>query len=81
MRGRDERAEVMFSYIRLEERVPVNHSLRAIRKLADEVLVALDGRFKGMYSMMGRPSIAPDMLLRATLLQAFSRCVLISTWK
>ena len=71
MRGRDDRAEGMFSYIRLEERVPVDHPLRAIRKLADEVLVALDGRFEGMYSLMGRPSIAPEMLLRATLLQAF----------
>ena len=71
MRGRDDRAEGMFSYIRLEERVPVDHPLRAIRKLADEVLAVLDGRFEGMYSLMGRPSIAPEMLLRATLLQAF----------
>ena len=71
MRGRDDRGEGMFSYIRLEERVPVDHPLRAIRLLTDEVLVALDGRFAAMYSVMGRPSIAPEMLLRATLLQAF----------
>jgi transposase len=71
MRGRDDRGEGMFSYIRLEERVPADHPLRAIRKLTDEVLASLDGRFEGMYSLMGRPSIAPEMLLRATLLQAF----------
>ena len=71
MRGRDDRAEWMFSYIRLEERVAQDHPLRAIRALADEVFVGLDGRFEGLYSGMGRPSIAPEMLLRATLLQAF----------
>ena len=70
MRGRDDRAEGMFGYIRLEERVPADHPLRAIRLLTDEVLAALDGRFEAMYSAMGRPSIAPEMLLRATLLQA-----------
>ena len=71
MRGQDDRAEGMFSYIRLEERVPADHPLRAIRALADEVLAGLNGRFEGLYSAMGRPSIAPEMLLRATLLQAF----------
>jgi transposase len=71
MRGRDDRGEGMFSYIRLEDRVPADHPLRAIRVLTDEVLAALDGRFEGMYSAMGRPSIAPEMLLRAMLLQAF----------
>lgn len=71
MRGRDDRGEGMFSYIRLEDRVPADHPLRAIRALTDEVLAALDGRFEAMYSAMGRPSIAPEMLLRATLLQAF----------
>ena len=71
MRGQDDRSEGMFSYIRLEERVPADHPLRAIRALADEVLAGLNGRFEGLYSGMGRPSIAPEMLLRATLLQAF----------
>ena len=71
MRGRDDRGEGMFSYIRLEERVPADHPLRAIRLLTDAVLAALDGRFEAMYSTMGRPSIPPEMLLRATLLQAF----------
>src|SRR4249920_894799 len=71
MRGRDDRAEGMFSYIRLEERVPADHPLRAIRRLADAALAALNGRLDALYSGMGRPSIAPEMLLRATLLQAF----------
>lgn len=71
MRGRDDRVEGIFSYIRLEDRVPADHPLRAIRALTDQVLAALDGRFEAMYSLMGRPSIAPEMLLRATLLQAF----------
>ena len=61
----------MFSYIRLEERVPADHPLRAIRRLADEALAALNGRLDAVYSGMGRPSIPPEMLLRATLLQAF----------
>ena len=71
MRGRDDRAAGMFSYIRLEERVPADHPLRAIRALADKVLAGLNGRFAALYSAMGRPSIGPEMLLRATLLQAF----------
>ena len=71
MRGRDDRAEGLFSYVRLEERVPADHPLRAIRTLADEALAALNGRFEALYSRMGRPSIPPEMLLRATLLQAF----------
>lgn len=71
MRGRDDRSEGFFSYVRLEERIPQDHPLRPIRVLADEALASLSGRFEGLYSTMGRPSIAPEMLLRATLLQAF----------
>lgn len=71
MRGQDDRSEGFFSYIRLEERVPADHPLRPIRILADETLGALNKRFEGLYSSMGRPSIPPEMLLRATLLQAF----------
>ena len=71
MRGRDDRSEGFFSYIRLEERVPADHPLRPIRALADEALCWLDKRFEALYSAMGRPSIPPEMLLRATLLQAF----------
>jgi len=71
MRGRDDRSEGFFSYVRLEERIPADHPLRPIKTLADEALGALNQRFEGLYSSMGRPSIAPEMLLRATLLQAF----------
>src|ERR1700690_2260345 len=71
MRGRDDRSEGFFSYVRLEERIPEDHPLRPIRALADEALGSLNKRFEGLYSTMGRPSIAPEMLLRATLLQAF----------
>lgn len=71
MRGRDDRGDGLFSYVRLEDRVPKDHPLRAIRVLADEALASLDDRFEALYSGMGRPSIAPEMLLRATLLQAF----------
>jgi transposase len=71
MRGRDDRSEGFFSYVRLEERIAKDHPLRPIRALADKALAALNKRFEGLYSTMGRPSIAPEMLLRATLLQAF----------
>jgi transposase len=71
MRGRDDGSEGFFSYVRLEERIPKEHPLRPIRTLADEALAGLNQRFEGLYSTMGRPSIAPEMLLRATLLQAF----------
>lgn len=71
MRGREVRSESLFSYVRLEDRVPADHPLRPIRALADEVLGGLSGRFEALYSQMGRPSISPEMLLRATLLQAF----------
>jgi len=71
MRGREEGSEGLFSYVRLEERIPADHPLRSIRALVDEALGSLNGRFEGLYSSMGRPSIPPEMLLRATLLQAF----------
>jgi transposase len=71
MRGQDDRSEGFFSYVRLEERIPPDHPLRPIKALADEVLGSLSRRFDGLYSSMGRPSIPPEMLLRATLLQAF----------
>jgi transposase len=71
MRGRDGRSEELFSYVRLEDRVSADHPLRSIRALADEVLAGLNGRFEALYSRLGRPSIPPEMLLRATLLQAF----------
>ena len=71
MRGEQRRSEGLFSYIRLEERIAPDHPLRAILALVNEVLAALSGRFEELYSDTGRPSIAPEYLLRATLLQAF----------
>jgi transposase len=71
MRGSDRRAEVMFSYVSCEQRVPVDHPLRAILPLADTALAALTGEFQKLYAVNGRPSIPPERLLRALLLQAF----------
>src|SRR3954467_8905528 len=71
MRGRDDRSAGFFSYVRLEERIPSDHPLRGIRALAAHALGSLSERFEGLYSAIGRPSIPPEMLLRATLLQAF----------
>ena len=71
MRGIQSSGDGLFSYVSLEERVPQDHPLRAIRSLVDEVLDQMSGRFERLYSNMGRPSIPPEHLLRATLLQAF----------
>src|SRR6202158_1845303 len=71
MRVQDDLSEGFFSYVRLEERIPADNPLRPIKALADEALGLLNQRFEALYSTMGRPSIAPEMLLRATLLQAF----------
>ena len=71
MRGGDERTEGMFSYVRAEQRVPADHPLRAIRLLVDHALEVLSPRFTVLYSHTGRPSIPPEKLLRALLLQAF----------
>ena len=61
----------MFSYVTLEQRVPREHPLREIRKLTDEVLRSLSAEFDGLYSDLGRRSIAPEYVLRALLLQVF----------
>jgi transposase len=61
----------MFSYLSPEMRVPADHPLRPIRLMVDRLLVRLDPQFEKMYSAMGRPSIAPEKLLRALLLQIF----------
>ena len=71
MRGTDKRSGELFSYVDLEARVRADHPLRAIRSVVSEALDALSGAFKVLYSGLGRPSIAPEMLLRAMLLQAF----------
>jgi transposase len=69
MRGDDSQQAAMFSYLSPEERVPKDHPLRAIRALVDRVLKELSGQFATLYSHTGRPSIAPEKLLRALLLQ------------
>ena len=69
MRGDDLYQGGMFSYKSPEQRVPKDHPLRPIRKMVDEILVELSPRFKKLYSTTGRPSIAPEKLLRALLLQ------------
>jgi transposase len=71
MRGSERGSEGLFSYIRLEERIAADHPLRAIRALTNEVLAVLSPRFEALCSRLGRPSIPPEYLLRATLLQAF----------
>jgi transposase len=71
MRGSDKRAGDLFSYVDLEQRIRLDHPLRAIRGLTNTALEALSGDFAALYSGLGRPSIAPEMLLRAMLLQAF----------
>jgi transposase len=71
MRGTDERSGELFSYVDLEDRVPAGHPLRLIRRIVNEVLAALDGEFAKLYGDGGRPSIAPERLLRALLLQVF----------
>ena len=71
MRGSDERTGSLFSYVGVEARLRPNHPLRAIRALTDETLAAMERDLASLYSEIGRPSIAPQMLLRAMLLQAF----------
>ena len=71
MRGEDRSSGSLFSYVDLEGRVPVDHPLRLIRELVNDVLRSLSSEFEAHYSHMGRPSIPPEQLLRALLLQAF----------
>lgn len=71
MRGQDQSTSSLFSYIDPEARVPSGHPLRLIRGIVNDVLAALSADFEAMYSSMGRPSIPPEKLLRALLLQAF----------
>ena len=71
MRGEDQRSEGFFSYVRLETRIPADHPLRAIRELVDAALAELSRAFDKLYAREGRPSIPPERLLRALLLQAF----------
>ncbi len=69
MRGTDDRSGSLFSYVDLEERIPARHPLRTIRQVVNDALVSLDAEFAALYADFGRPSIAPERLIRASLLQ------------
>ena len=69
MRGTDETTGSLFSYVDLEERIPVRHPLRKVRQIVNDTLASLDAEFDLLYSAEGRPSIAPERLLRASLIQ------------
>lgn len=69
MRGNDGKQGDLFSYVSLDSRVPRNHPLRKMRDMVDEALEAMGPEFDEMYSKVGRPSIAPERLLRALLIQ------------
>jgi transposase len=72
MRGDDQQQQSgVFSYVALEDRIPADHPLRGVRKLVDAVLAGMSTDFEGLYSKVGRPSIPPERLLRALLLQVF----------
>ncbi len=71
MRGGDQDSGALFSYVSCEARVPADHPLRAIRAVVDEALEVLSPEFERLYSKLGRPSIAPEKLMRGLLLQAF----------
>ena len=71
MRGDDRQPRAMFSYVSAEERVPQDHPLRAIRTFVDEILREMTREFDALYAQHGRPSIPPERLLRAQLLQLF----------
>lgn len=71
MRGKETGQPSLYSYVSQEERIPADHPLRAIRRMVDAVLATLSRRFTALYSTTGRPSIPPEQLLRALLIQAF----------
>ena len=67
MRGEDAQQEAMFSYVSPERRVPMDHPLRPVREMVDGVRKEMSPRFARLYSNLGRPSIAPERLLRALM--------------
>lgn len=71
MRGDERIQDGIFSYVSLEQQVPADHPLRAVRKLTDAVLGTLSPEFDALYAASGRPSVAPEHTLRALLLQVF----------
>ena len=68
MRGRHDPQATMLAFVDLEERVPTDHPLRTIKVVADEALERLSAEFDGMYSKVGRASVPPERLLKASLL-------------
>src|SRR6202453_2175463 len=68
MRGEDGKQSAMYSYVSMEQRIPVEHPVRQIRVLVDRALSRMDRKLEELYSQVGRPSIAPERLLRALLL-------------
>jgi transposase len=69
MRGADETSGSLFSYVDLEDRIPAQHPLRKIRQVVNDALASLDAEFEALYTAFGRPSIAPERLIRASLIQ------------
>ena len=69
MRGSDQKQDAMFSYVSPEQRVPAEHPLRPLRAMMDDILKQMSPRFAKLYADTGRPSIPPERLLRALLLQ------------
>ena len=69
MRGTDKASGSLFSYVDLEERIPPRHPLRKIRQVVNDALASLDAEFEVLYTDFGRPSIPPERLIRASLLQ------------
>ena len=69
MRGKDETSGSLFSYVDLEDRIPARHPLRKIRQVVNDALASRDGEFAPLYADFGRPSIAPERLIRASLIQ------------
>lgn len=69
MRGTDETSGSLFSYVDLEERIPPRHPLRKIRQVVNDALASLDAEFEVLYTDFGRPSVPPERLIRASLLQ------------
>ena len=69
MRGTDETSGSLFSYVDLEDRIPARHPLRKIRQVVNDALTSLDDEFDCLYVDFGRPSIAPERLIRASLIQ------------
>ena len=67
MRGEKQQQGVMYSYVTMEQRIPADHPIRAIRAMVDEALGQMDATFSAMYSERGRPSVAPERLLPVSI--------------